>query len=130
MSDNIIKEKKDMKHSNSFTHDLAFGEEAEDWVKGIFTGAFKVEVKSDRMAHKTGNLFIEVFSRGKPSGISITTADIWIYRIEAHGTAIIVPTRIIKEVVRECFLKNNQKYTLGGDNNTSKGVLVPMIKLL
>ena len=119
-----------MKHSNSFSYDLAFGEEAEDWVKNLFTGAFKVEVKSDRLAHKTGNIFIEIFSRGKPSGISTTTADIWIYRIEANDTAIIVPTQIIKKIVKECFIKNNRKYTLGGDNNTSKGVLVPIIKLI
>ena len=52
-----------MKHSNSFYYDLDFGEKAEDWVKEIFSDGTKVEVKFDRMAHLTGNLFVEVYSR-------------------------------------------------------------------
>jgi len=31
-----------MKYSGSFYHDLSFGEEAEEWVKCLFSGKFKV----------------------------------------------------------------------------------------
>ncbi len=37
-----------MKYSNSFTHDLNFGEKAEDWVNNIFSKGCKIEVKSDK----------------------------------------------------------------------------------
>ena len=51
-----------MKYSSSFYYDLDFGEKAENWVKAIFTNGYKVEVKYDRMAHITGNIFVEVYS--------------------------------------------------------------------
>ncbi len=74
-----------MKYSSSFTHDLNFGESGEDWVNEIFAKGKKVEVKTDRMTHKTGNVFIEYESRGKPSGIATTDADYWVYKIDEVG---------------------------------------------
>ena len=115
-----------MKHSGSFTHDLKFGEESEDWVKSLFTGAFRVEVKSDRRALATGNLYIEVYSRSKPSGISTTDADYWIYKIEGIDTAIIIPTSRLKELVKK---HHKGLFKHGGDNDTSRGVLVPIKEL-
>jgi hypothetical protein len=118
-----------MKYSGSFYHDLEFGEEAEDWVKNLFDNKLKVEVKSDRLAHITGRIYIEVYSRNKPSGISTTEADYWIYRIEARGTAIIIPVKRLRELVKLTFVLTN-KLTKGGDNNTSKGVLLKLTELL
>lgn len=115
-----------MKHSNSFSFDLSFGEEAEDWAHSLFTGAFKVEVKSDRMAHQTGNLYIEVYSRGKKSGLATSTADYWLFKIEGGGLCFFIETEELKKRVRENW---NGKYVLGGDENTSKGVLIPINKL-
>jgi len=118
-----------MKYSNNknFDIDLQFAEKAEDWVTQLFSGGFKLEVKSDRLAHITGNVFIEIYSRGKPSGLSTTEADYWIYRIDEHDTAIIIKTITLKEIVKENF---NGTYILGGDNYTSKGVLIPINKLI
>ena len=48
-----------MKYSSSFTHDLNFGEKAEEWLNILFKDGKLIEVKSDRLIHKTGNLFIE-----------------------------------------------------------------------
>jgi len=115
-----------MKHSGSFYHDLNFGEQAEDWVKDLFGGKLKVEVKSDRRALATGNLYIEVYSRSKPSGISTTDADYWIYKIEGIHTAIIIPVERLKNIVKKHF---NGLYKHGGDNDTSRGVLVPIKEL-
>jgi hypothetical protein len=118
-----------MKYSNNknFDIDLQFAEKAEDWVNQLFSGGYKLEIKSDRLAHKTGNVFIEIFSRGKPSGLSTTEADYWVYRIDECDTAIIVKTNTLKEIVKEHF---NGTYILGGDDYTSKGVLIPIIKLI
>ena len=118
-----------MKYSNSFTHDLSFGEEAEDWVNKLLSNGFKIEVKNDRIIHKTGNLFIEFESRGNPSGLSTTTADYWIYRMNELDSSITLPVNSLKDVCRIYFIKN--KYIKkGGDANTSKAFLVPLITLL
>ena len=118
-----------MKHSGSFYHDLDFGEKAEDWVKDLFGGGLKVEVKSDRIAHETGRVYIEVYSRGNPSGISTTEADYWIYRIEGRGTAIIIPVDRLRSLVKRNFAYTN-KFVEGGDNNTSQGVLIQLADLI
>ena len=116
-----------MKYSSSFTYDLHLGEHGEDWAKELF-GNSKIEVKTDSKAHQTGNMFIEVYSRGKASGISTTTADYWIYRIEGKDTAIIISTNRLKELVKKFHKENG--FTNGGDSDTSLGVLVPLIYLL
>jgi len=116
-----------MKYSSSFYYDLEFAETSEDWVKELFSDGFKIEVKSDRMAHKTGNIYIEVYSRGKESGISTTIAHYWIYRINTNDTAILISTKRLKELVK---LFHKGKFTKGGDNNTSLGVLIPIKEIL
>lgn len=40
------------------------------------------EMKSDSMAKNTGNIAIEFHCRGKPSGISTSKADYYVYQIE------------------------------------------------
>ena len=118
-----------MKHSSSFSHDLNFGEIAEDWLNILFKDGKLIEVKSDRLIHKTGNLFIEYKSRDKPSGLATTTANYWIYRMDMLDTAIILPTNLLKKVCR-VYYKNNEFKIKGGDNNTSDGLLIPLIRLL
>lgn len=117
-----------MKYSSSFTHDLNFGEKGEDWINEIFKDGKLIEVKSDRLAHKTGNVYIEYECRGKPSGIATTTAHYWIYRVEQNNIAIIIPTERLKEICRVYFKEG--KIMLGGDNNLSKGFLIPLIQLI
>lgn len=114
-----------MKHSNSFDHDLAFGEETEDWVKMLFGDEFKVEVKTDRIADKTKNAFIELYSRGKPSGLSTTKADYWIYKIQKTGLCLIIPVHFLKELCKRIYNRNGKTLKRGGDNNTSEGILIP-----
>jgi len=116
-----------MKYSSSFTYDLHLGEHGEEWAKELFGNA-KVEVKTDSIAHKTGNMFIEVYSRGIASGISTTTADYWLYKIEGKDTAIIISTKRLRELVRKFHKEDGFK--VGGDNNSSTGVLVPLVYLL
>lgn len=117
-----------MKHSSSFFYDLSFGEKAEDWVKKIFSEGSKVEVKYDRAAHYTGNLYIEVYSRHKPSGISTTQAHYWIFVIDKKNYALIVNTEKLKELCRIAYQING--YSRGGDNNTSLGILIPINQII
>jgi hypothetical protein len=111
-----------MKYSSSFYYDLELGEQSETWLKELFSDGRKIEVKTDLMADKTKNIYIEIYSRGKKSGLSTTQAEYWI--IKTQNVAIIISTKTLKEIVRHCFAINGFKK--GGDNDTSLGVLVPI----
>lgn len=111
-----------MKYSNSFYYDLELGESSETWLKEIFEDGKKIEVKTDLMADKTKNIYIEIYSRGKKSGLSTTQAEYWIFKLT--NVSIIISTINLKEIVRHCHRING--YKKGGDNDTSLGVLVPI----
>lgn len=118
-----------MKYSSNFYYDLEFGEKAEDWANSLFNSGKKIEVKFDRMAHKTGNIFIEYMSRGKSSGISTTEADYWIYKIDNTGVSIILDVIQLKEKLRT-YYKNGIYLKNGGDDDTSKGFLIPISEII
>ena len=116
-----------MKYSNDFNYDLDFGEKAEDYLNEIFSDGKKIEVKYDRMAHHTGNIFVEYESRGKFSGIATTKANYWIFVIDKKDYSIIVKTEKLKEICRIAYQLGH--ITKGGDNDTSKGVLIPITQI-
>lgn len=90
----------------------------------------KIEVKTDFMAHETGNIALEYESRGKPSGISVTEADFYAYCLPlANFQNIIIFMEIneLKRLAREYWSKGNIKKM--GDENTSVSVLIPLNKL-
>jgi len=60
--------------------DLAFGQKYENEFQKIVEGT--VEVKADRLWQKTSNVFIEIESRQKPSGIAVSTARYWVFFLE------------------------------------------------
>jgi len=81
---------------------------------------YNIEVKSDRLASKTNNLVIEYECNNKPSGITATTADFWIYFIvfKDKNECYKIPTKELKEIVKNC------KSVVGGDNNLAKMYLL------
>jgi hypothetical protein len=113
-----------MKHSSSFYYDLDFGERTEDWINDLFSDGKKVEIKTDRMAHITNNVYVEVYSRGKKSGISTTQASYWIFKIEEKDYSLIVSVEKLKDICRVMYQING--LTKGGDSNTSHGILIPI----
>lgn len=78
----------------------------------------RIEVKCDRLAHKTNNIVIEYEYNDKPSGISTTKADKWIYFIHNTNKVFIIPTNDLKNIIKNCKIVN------GGDNKLSKMYLV------
>lgn len=127
----------------SFKKDLEFGNEYEKkaleyfkYVKykikeGYFkpydiklkleTGKYeRIEVKCDRLASKTGNIVIEYECNKKPSGLSTTEADKWIYFIHNTNKVFIIPTDELRNIVKNCKSVN------GGDNKLSKMYLLSM----
>ena len=79
-----------------------------------------VEVKSDKQASLTGNLAIEYKCNKKPSGITTTTADFWIYFIvyEDKNECYKIPTEELRNLVKNCHKVS------GGDGNRSRMYLL------
>ena len=87
----------------------------------------KVEVKTDFYKSKTNNLFIETSSRNKKSGINSSLSDLFIYffiKQDLYPTdnILIIKTEDLKHLIKS--YKNN--FITGGDNNSSRGVLLPL----
>jgi len=114
-----------MNYNNDFKYDLKVGQVKEAEVGKMLLGS-TIEVKHDLQATRTGNVYIEYFSRGKASGISKTQAD---YYCIAFGAGFhFIKTEDLKGLCRPYL--NTDRDKLGGDNNTSKGILLPVKDLL
>lgn len=90
----------------------------------IINNNIKYEVKCDRLAAKTGNVAIEYECFNKPSGITTTQADYYVYFI-LNGQdydLFVIPVNDIKEYIKN----NSQKYknVSGGDFSKSKMYLI------
>lgn len=89
-----------------------------DW--DIKTERATYEIKTDVMAPKTGNVFVEFEYRHKPSGIAATKADYFVVIIEDYAHLTLVTHW--RDFIRQhwTFLKKVR----GGDNGWSTGVLI------
>ena len=109
-----------------FDLDLKFGQENENDFQIAVEG--KVECKTDRLCIKTGNVFIEIESRGKPSGIHTTKSKFYAICLWKGGRKdniwVLIPTKILKKLMTKYPVK------AGGDNWTSKGHIIPKEDLL
>ena len=57
------------------------------------------EVKCDRISHRTGNMVIEHTCNGKPSGITTTTADYWVYFPIGLPYCLVIPVKRIRKYI-------------------------------
>lgn len=113
-----------MNYNNDFKFDLKVGQAKEQELGNILNDK-TIEVKYDLKALETNNVYVEYESRSKPSGISTTKSDYYCF---AFGlTYHLIETKILKERCRKYLNTNRDK--LGGDNNTSKGILLPINEL-
>ena len=115
-----------MKQNNDFKYDLEVGQLYEKWL-GDLLESKTIEVKRDFMASQTGNVFVELFCRGKPSGISTTEAEFGAF-ILADKTVVLLPTERLKVLAREAHKAG--QIAKGGDSGVSKGVLVSVERLV
>ena len=68
-------------------------------VRHPFTKTY--EVKADRMTIKTGNVVIEYECNNKPSGITSTEADTWIYFIVGSNEYIEIDTATLRQLIAD-----------------------------
>jgi len=107
-------------YNPQFDIDLRYGKECERLVAKMLTGFH--EVKSDRKALTTGNLFVEFESKGNPSGINTTTADWWTFHLD-DGMYFILSQDKLRE------LCTGAKVVNGGDQMSSRGYLLPLKRI-
>ena len=108
---------------------LEFGEKYENEFQKIVESK-QLEIKTDKICQRTGNIFVEFDSRGQDSGLATTTAVYWVYclwsEVRKEQTYVFIPTRRLKKLIKQ----GNYKEMRGGDNWTSKGYLIPKEDLL
>jgi hypothetical protein len=114
-----LDESKVMDYCSDFKYDLEVGQVKEKELAEILQGK-TIEVKRDLMTKHTGNVFIEY--EWEKSGIAKTKADFYCIAIE--DVFIILPTNNLKDIVRP-FIGTN-KDVKGGDDDLSKGILLPL----
>lgn len=114
-----------MNFNNDFKFDLKVGQAKEIELGNIFNNS-KIEVKYDLQALDTGNVYVEYESRSKKSGITTTEADYYCFCI--GNTFHLIKTEDLKIRCRKYIGTNRDKK--GGDNNTSKGILLPIKELI
>ena len=116
-----------------FDHDLEFGQLGEDFVKSMQSKNTKIEVKTERDIWKTtGNIAIEIRCRGKKSGISVTEAQTWVHLLSYKNNiegGFIFSTKYLKDKIVEMHKNEEVKLVMGGDDNMSQMVLIPIEKL-
>ena len=127
--------------NKQFDIDLDFGKATEKKLADAFEGKSKLEVKTERWEGKstqwkrTGNIAIEIYCRGKASGISITEAELWIHMLDDGGGGFIFETEHLKNILRKMKKENRLRIVSGGDieEGYEKGVsqlaLIPISEL-
>ena len=81
---------------------------------------FTFEIKEDFYCEKSGNVAVEFECRGKPSGISVSKADVYVYKIHAKPDGEIVIVEISTEKLKE-MIKNKKYFRIvnGGDKGSN-----------
>jgi len=115
-----------VEYNSDFRYDLKVGQVAEETLARFLNNS-KIEVKRDLQATKTGNIFVEYESRGKPSGIATSQAEWYCYFL-SDTQFVIISSPMLKSKCRALLGTNRD--VKGGDSNTSKGILLPITHLI
>jgi len=77
---------------------------------------------------RTGNICVELYHEGKPSGLLATTADFWFHELKPYGCYFVFPVARLKQLVLR-----NGKHRIrenAGDGGRSTVALVSLRELL
>jgi len=131
VKENTSKSIKKLKESDfsvtQFNKDFKYGKKHE---KLVMKSREDYELKTDRLACKTGNAFVEFESRNKESGIITSKAGIWIFKIVDKKDKHLFSIEIPLDRLRKRVYNSTYRIVAGGDNLTSKGYLVPLQDLI
>lgn len=126
----------------SFVSDLKFGQMTEEYVSELLKETIgkklkkvenkscdlkteiKIEIKTDRLSRDTGNVAIELSCSDKPSGISATKADVWVWKLE-EDCFYWAFTKDIKRYLKK--YENKYKVVKGGDGYRVSMAIVSLL---
>ena len=113
--------------SNDFKNNLKYAQEHE----GAQADAWdKAELKTDRRARETGNVYVEFESRGMPSGIDATEAKYWIFELVDENENMVCSVLVETDRLRALVSYGDYREARGGDDYTSVGHLIPISDLI
>ena len=122
-----------LKYNNDsdFDIDLKFGNKHEKKLgKLLGLKTEEIEVKAERdWWDKTGNICIEIERRGKPTGLSITKAKVWVH-ILAKGNKQYLRLVIDVPVLKKLANKFKDNWKMVGDRRETKAILIPFKKII
>ena len=122
-----------LKYNNNsdFDVDLKFGNKHEKKIgKLLGLKAEEIEVKTERDSwDKTGNICIEIERRGKPTGLSITKAKVWVHVLAKGNTQYL---RLIFDVpkLKKLAKKFKDNWKMVGDRRETKAIMIPFKKII
>ncbi len=106
------------------------GEQLVDWGLGYIASG-KGEVKRDRKAMATGNVYVEYAACGldgrwKPSGLAATKSTLYSFVFADTGVFIVFPTEVLKYIARQVGRNPRRLAEQTYDKCPTKGVLVTL----
>ena len=117
-------------HDLKVEEDILFGKIGEEFTKELFEGNTKIEIKTERdIWETTGNIAIEIRCKGKPSGISTTESSVWIHLLSVKGVikgGFLFKVDQLRDKIKKLHKSGNLKMVMGGDDNLSQMVLLPI----
>ena len=110
-------------YAKGFDLDLEFGKLGEDFVKDMQVGNKKIEVKTER------DIAIEIRYKGNPSGLSSTESSVWVHLLSYNGViegGFLFKVSELKAKIKKLHKSGEIKMVMGGDDNMSQMVLLPI----
>ncbi|HTD29163.1 MAG TPA: hypothetical protein VK660_07200 [Xanthomonadaceae bacterium] len=96
------------------------------WLLG-YGNVVKIEVKSESwLWERTGRIAIELASRGQPSGLSVTEADLWVHNVMRDGETlayIMFPIKRLRDLVTLARLRGNIREHSGDGGQQTLAVI-------
>jgi hypothetical protein len=114
-----------------FDIDLERGRVKEELVRRLLStdeDRLTIEVKADAASERSGNHFVELSCKGRPSGIRVTSSDYWGVALP-DGTVLLLPTSKVRHLAETAALEGNVREMTRGSHPTV-GALVPLAKLV
>jgi hypothetical protein len=102
---------KSIQHNDDNRYDLGILTHSGDFIK--------VEIKEDFTCQETGNVGVEFECRGRASGISVSQADLYCYRIhEPNGdiTVYLIESKALKQMIKSELY---HRIVTGGDEGSN-----------
>jgi len=91
------------------------------------TDELKIEVKEDFKCQETGNVAVETFCRGKPSGLSVTQAQIYAYVIHKGDGITLALTHV--DDIKDAIANNNYRGRVDDCGDAGSGTVNYLFRL-